>query len=101
MITITTEEAIKELSWYTNQEFHTPKNREAHRMAIEALERNRWIPVGERLPKKSGVYLCYWRGHTRECKYWQQHGRFEFNGRKMEVTHWMPLPEPPGKEEKR
>ena len=37
MVEITTEEAIKELSRYTDQEFYTPQNREAHRMAIEAL----------------------------------------------------------------
>ena len=40
MVNLTTEEAIKELSRYTNPEFYTPQNREAHRMAIEALELN-------------------------------------------------------------
>ena len=40
MITLNTEEAIKELSRYT-KDCYTPKNREAHRMAIEALEGNR------------------------------------------------------------
>lgn len=48
---LTIEEAIKELSRYTDQEFYTPQNRAAHQMAIEALERGRWIPVEERLPE--------------------------------------------------
>lgn len=40
MVNLTTEEAIKELSRYTDQEFYTPQNRAAHQMAIEALEEN-------------------------------------------------------------
>ena len=36
-MTLRIEQAIKELSRYTNQEFYTPQNREAHRMAIQAL----------------------------------------------------------------
>lgn len=39
MIEITAEEAIKELSRYDN-EFYTPKNRAAHRMAVEALSKD-------------------------------------------------------------
>lgn len=54
-----------------------------------------WIPVAEQLPKKSGYCLCYWHGHTARCKFWRQYPRFEFNGREVKVTHWMPLPEPP------
>ena len=77
MITLTTEEAIKELSRYT-KDCYTPKNREAHRMAIEALEMKarlenkqatsdkaskedkRWIPVSEMMPENEvGVLvLC-------------------------------------------
>ena len=48
---LTTEEAIKELSRYANQDLYTPQNREAHRMAIQALERSRWVPVTERIPE--------------------------------------------------
>ena len=32
---------------------------EALKMAIEALEQTRWIPVSDGLPKKSGRYLVY------------------------------------------
>ena len=58
----------------------------------------RWIPVTERLPDDnipSSKYLCYWRGHTAICKYWRTHRTFEFNGRVVNVTHWMEMPEPP------
>lgn len=65
------------------------------RLAADRLEERRWIPVTERLPAESHSYLCYWRGHTRVCKYWRTRECFEFNGRPMKVTHWMPLPQPP------
>ena len=99
MVNLTTEEAIKELSRYTNQEFYTPQNREAHRMAIEALERSQWIPVGERLPETTCLcivskfnvpFLAWYTG-----KEWRMSSTASIvNG----VTHWMTLPESPGKE---
>ena len=58
----------------------------------------RWIPVTERLPDDnipSKKYLCYWRGHTAICKYWRMRRIFEFNGRVVNVTHWMELPAGP------
>ena len=58
----------------------------------------KWIPVTERLPEDnipSTAYLCWWRGHTHICKYWRTRKCFEFNGRVVNVTHWMPMPEPP------
>lgn len=58
----------------------------------------KWIPVSERLPEDdipSAAYLCWWGGHTHICKYWRTRRCFEFNGRSVKVTHWMPLPEPP------
>ena len=64
---------------------------------------SKWIPVTERLPEKPGYYLTYWHGHSRP------EGRVDvlnFDGTvfpwttlwkavKNEVTHWMPLPQPP------
>ena len=58
----------------------------------------KWIPVSERLPEDdipSAAYLCWWGGHSHICKYWRTRRCFEFNGRSVKVTHWMPLPEPP------
>ena len=66
----------------------------------------RWIPVTERLPEKTGKYLVCgrWRGNPTEiwvCEFmtlgylkgWAN------NAANPIVTHWMPLPEPPTKEE--
>lgn len=61
----------------------------------------RWIPVTERLPGDdipSSTYLCWWSGHMRICKFWRTRRVFEFNGRVVNVTHWMPMPQAPGKE---
>ena len=63
-----------------------------------------WIPVTERLPECEGSYIVYTErgsiyashfytekrfasGYVREAQ-WSQRGT-------VEVTHWMPLPEPP------
>jgi hypothetical protein len=82
-----------------------------------------WIPVTERLPVKDGPYLvlcCYrhedWvdversenqRTQTRRVtmERWCDIGKFNINSlkfaecyggyRDMNVTHWMPLPDPP------
>ena len=82
---------------------------------------NEWISVKDRLPKKNGKYLCYnicliggigifsfaknlkkvgindfmfrksgWYAYDSEC------GFYEVSN----VTHWMPLPEPPKEDER-
>jgi hypothetical protein len=58
----------------------------------------RWIPVTERLPDDdipSARYLCYANGYVRILKYWRMYKSFEYGGKPIKVTHWMPLPEPP------
>ena len=73
---------------------------------------NRWIPCSERLPEKSGQYLvcaiyvgvslASFDRDKREWGYWQD-DPCGWNGEKWieidEVTHWMPLPEPPKEDE--
>lgn len=73
-------------------------------MAISALreqEERRWIPVTERLPELGERVLCtdgvaVFEQYRVElsCVYgiWD---RFGMRSPMQEVTHWMPLPEPP------
>ena len=71
---------------------------EQQKRIAELEKERRWIPVTERVPEKSTYVLCYWHGHICRCKFWRHHSRFEFNGRLVKVTHWMPLPKPPKEE---
>lgn len=60
-----------------------------------------WIPVTERLPKEHGRYLCNIKsGAFRGCyyqaiRYYDQYGFRDGCIYTDDVTHWMPLPEPP------
>ena len=76
---------------------------EACRMGMEALERSRWIPVGEKMPEEMGCYLVavkHWRDGkpVTRVAIWNGADWLSYE-KKVEitprVTHWMPLPEPP------
>ncbi len=62
---------------------------------------SKWIPVTERLPEGSGKYLCnvkscLFRGATYQMILGHDKGGFYDGCIGMDdVTHWMPLPEPP------
>lgn len=64
---------------------------EACRMGMEALERQRWIPCSERLPEAGEEVLVFSRSRGIAVDYYD---RCLFGY--ADVTHWMPLPEPPG-----
>lgn len=79
----------------------------AYQMMAEAYEsevtKHYWIPVTERLPEHSGDYLVYSVGGN-----WEQLSTIEiafWNDKNFivqsffAVTHWMPLPQPPEREE--
>ena len=52
-----------------------------------------WIPVTERLPEEyKAVFVCYKSG-TVYINYIRQGGKWNCIG--DDITHWMPLPEPP------
>ena len=71
--------------------------------AIEELQKPKWISVEERLPKaRQRVLLSFW-------SYIKKQPRISigwYNGKQWnslvateyDVTHWMPLPEPPKEE---
>lgn len=63
-----------------------------------------WISVDERLPEKSGDYLTYHNGVITALMYSKRHKLFNAEdtldekfskANCIEVSHWMPLPQPP------
>ena len=114
---MTREEAIKVLSEdlkqrsdgyysYLQHYGHRDNAEEEHLdaldMAISALrEQPRWIPVTERLPEVGTTVLTLDKfGHIHDrYMYRHQDGTALFTAEYLvtskDVTHWMPLPEPP------
>ena len=71
---------------------------------IQQLEAQvpRWIPVEERLPEDDEMYLVYTTENT--CAVYRYWGDGEWETEwgedaSHDITHWMPLPEPPKEEE--
>ena len=95
---MTNEEAIKILKQYLDMDSEVKSDYlEAQRMAIKALESQRWIPISERLPEDYIHVLCQFTlGGMGEC--YLAHGAFHVVGGLVmtcnEVIAWLPLPEP-------
>ena len=103
-------EAIEYINWMRDK-FITNKPLEACDLAISALEKqekDRWIPVTERLPKEDCecrvtegdfkyVFDCYWNNHKKQFEVWShyQDGYLPITN----VTAWK-LKEAPYTEEK-
>ncbi|MFT9076547.1 DUF551 domain-containing protein [Ethanoligenens sp.] len=79
----------------------------------ELKERQRWIPMSERLPNATdgdyfGMILVCWDGRKSEPTEPKLHSCIEtvtvgkmlelYRSGQWNVTHWMPLPEPPKEE---
>lgn len=75
----------------------------ARKLMQDAPAVNRWIPCSERLPEKNVEVLAYspywgkivvamWGG-----EYWLEQWTDD-DLEQSEITHWMPLPEPPESE---
>ena len=70
---------------------------------VDAVEvvRGQWIPVTERLPKECDRYLCNVKSFAFPGSFYQailhydKYGFREGHIYTDDVTHWMPLPEPP------
>lgn len=69
------------------------------RLVREALERTRWIPCSERIPKvcKDTSYFSYIPsfGVVDIADYHPDVDEWTFMGLPVTVTHWMPMSEPP------
>ena len=81
----------------------------ADQLIANGVTVQKWIPVSERLPEKFKTVLVYCKNktirggtvcHIGSCDngFWflaRQAGTESFPDLEWEVTHWMPLPEPP------
>jgi len=68
-------------------------------MPWKYLDRNQWISVKDRMPKKAGRYITYEAKNGFIYLSWftkDREGFYERSGIPIfGVTHWMPLPERP------
>ena len=61
----------------------------------------KWIPVTERLPQEDGRYMCNVKSFAFPGSFYQTILKYDKYGFREghiytdDVTHWMPLPEPP------
>lgn len=83
---------------------------EAIDIAISALSHDRWISVEERLPEPEtevmvafddGAVWCLWQNWQNDDCDPFTYSVDTFDGPTHDVTHWMPLPEPPKEETNR
>ena len=111
------EELVKRLrshnGWALNKTLDEAANaiestNKAYQMISEAYEaevtKQNWIPVTVRLPEKEQCCLVVLNNRTVDfCFYTKRFGFGMYLAKKWEsandeVTHWMPLPEPPKEE---
>lgn len=85
---------------------HAQHEGKARELIEDAPTVNGWISVKDRLPDKNGQYLCWFGKNTiakgaaiaTYLEMWQAFGSLESLETYPNVTHWMPLPEPPKEE---
>ena len=54
-----------------------------------------WIRVEDRLPESAGWYLVFYNGSAMQVAFFKGR-KWPFDNHYHKITHWMPLPEPPG-----
>ena len=73
----------------------------ANHLIAHGVTVQEWIPVTERLPEESGMYIITANdGHAQRVSFvqWQKKNRiWNLTGARSywRVTHWMPMPQPP------
>lgn len=73
----------------------------ADHLLANGLTAQEWIPVTERMPEESGMYIVAAKdGRAQRTTFviWQKRNKvWNLTGARSywKVTHWMPLPEPP------
>ena len=88
---------------------YADKFTEALDLAIAALERDRWISVKEELPDidQDVLVMVHWRDYPEDMMVYGRRYKtrwYLWNGelgeliKGFDITHWMPLPEPPKEE---
>lgn len=55
----------------------------------------KWISVDERLPEDRKDVLVYLKGGDFRVSHCAAGGYWQIWTRELDVTHWMPLPDPP------
>lgn len=88
--------------WPEYQDVSATRSLSDIRQLCEFYERDRWIPVSERLPEVDKVVMAYdeetvWFGYhyasyDGEC--WHTPDNYG-----LQITHWKPLPAPPEEED--
>lgn len=62
---------------------------------LKEMQMVRWIPVTERLPEEGQLVLCWSKACGGAIVFGCRNGDMIFTGLDDEVSHWMPLPNPP------
>jgi hypothetical protein len=71
------------------EQFQDVLRRAADALADDGVTVQEWISIKDRLPDTEDVFLC-WSKDLADMMFC-----YTSDFRQMEVTHWMPLPEPP------
>jgi hypothetical protein len=104
---------IKSNSFVDSKEIYTNGARLMTELRVEQLvehilreKEQQWVSVKDRLPEKSGTYLCYQPKAADICslntvRWSTQLGWMgkEVGSRIEGIEYWMPLPEPPKEDE--
>lgn len=88
------ETSVKALWEYDGEEQRKIAAFEACQLAADELRKRRWISVKDRLPEHEDDYLVCFDDGFIAITFYKKNG-WELWADSGDVTHWMPLPEPP------